>query len=126
MKVCVPTQKDNGINSFAYEHFGSAPYFIIHDTDTKETKSIENTNQHHVHGSCNPMAALGNDSVYAVIVGGIGKRAIEGLNATGIKVYRSLDGTVQENVNALIKGALSELTPQNACGGHSHGISCGH
>ncbi|MDI6782244.1 MAG: hypothetical protein QME49_09105 [bacterium] len=29
------------------------------------------------------MAALGNESIEAVIVGGIGKRAIEGLNAIG-------------------------------------------
>jgi predicted Fe-Mo cluster-binding NifX family protein len=125
MKVCVPTQKDNGINSVAYGHFGSAPYFIIHDTDKGETKSQDNMNQHHAHGSCHPMAALGNESIQAVIVGGIGKRAIEGLNALGIKVYQAVEGTVQKNVNALIKGTLSELTPQNACSGHSHGTSCG-
>ncbi|MDO9566683.1 MAG: NifB/NifX family molybdenum-iron cluster-binding protein [Candidatus Desulfaltia sp.] len=45
MKVCVPTQEDKGINSLAYGHFGSAPYFIIRDTDQGETKSIIN-NKH--------------------------------------------------------------------------------
>ena len=124
MKVCVPTQKDNGINSVAYGHFGSAPYFIIHDTNKGETKSRENKNQHHAHGSCSPMAALDNEAINAVIVGGIGRRAIEGLNAIGIKVYQSVEGTVQENVDALTKGILSELTPQQACGGHSHGMNC--
>jgi predicted Fe-Mo cluster-binding NifX family protein len=126
MIVCVPTQKDKGIDSVAYGHFGSAPYFVIHDTEKGETRSRENMNQHHAHGSCHPMTALGNESVNAVIVGGIGQRAIEGLNLMGIKVYQSIEGTVQENVSALIKGTLSEVTPQNACGGHSHGISCGH
>ncbi|MDO9566684.1 MAG: NifB/NifX family molybdenum-iron cluster-binding protein [Candidatus Desulfaltia sp.] len=67
------------------------------------------------------MTALGEESIEVVIVGGIGKRAIEGLNATGIKVYQSVTGTVHENIHALQNGLLSELTPQNACGGHSHG-----
>jgi predicted Fe-Mo cluster-binding NifX family protein len=126
MKVCVPTQEDKGINSVAYGHFGSAPYYIIHDTDKGETKSIVNINQHHAHGSCHPMTALGNESIEAVIVGGIGKRAIEGLNAMGIKVYQAMAGTVHENIHALQNGSMAELTLQNACGGHSHGMSCGN
>ncbi|MFH1563773.1 MAG: NifB/NifX family molybdenum-iron cluster-binding protein [Nitrospirota bacterium] len=125
MKICVPTQEDKGIDSVAYGHFGSAPYYIIHDTDKGETRSMVNMNQHHAHGSCNPMAALGKESIEVVIVGGIGKRAIEGLNAMGIKVYRSMAGTVHENIHALQNGSMLEFTPQDACGGHGHGMSCG-
>ncbi len=126
MKICVPTQEDQGINSVVYGHFGSASYYIIHDTDKGETRSIANMNQHHAHGSCNPMAALGNESIEAMIVGGIGKRAIEGLNAIGIKVYQSIAGTVHENIQALQNGSIAEITSQNACGGHGHGMGCGH
>ena len=124
MKVCVPTQEDKGIASVAYGHFGSAPYFIIFDTGLVETKSVANNNQHHAHGSCHPLSALGGESVEAVIVGGIGQRAIEGLNTVGIKVYQSMEGTVKDNVDALMKGSLCELTPQNACGHHVHGNGC--
>lgn len=124
MKVCVPTEEDKGMNSVAYGHFGSARFFVIYDTETGETGTIRNSNQHHAHGTCHPMAALGNMSVEAVIVGGIGKRAIEGLNSFGIRVYQSITGTVSENIQALRAGSLSEITPQNACGGRSHGANC--
>lgn len=126
MKVCIPTQEDKGVNSIAYGHFGSAHTFIIYDLEKGEVKSVSNTNQHHEHGACHPMAALDGESVDAVVVGGIGRRAIEGLNAMGIKVYQSIDGNVQSNVDALRNAALVELTPELACGGHSHGVSCGH
>ena len=126
MKVCIPTQEDKGFESIAYGHFGSARYFIIFDTKKSDTKSLANQNQLHAHGTCNPMAALADESVDTVIVGGIGKRAILGLNNSGIKVYQSKDGSVQENIEALKAGELNELTPQNACGINSHGGGCNH
>ncbi len=126
MKVCIPTQEDRGIESVVYGHFGSAQHFIIYDTEKGDIKSLTNQNQHHAHGTCSPMAALDGESVDRIIVGGIGKKAILGLNNAGIKVYQSKEGTVQDNVEALKNGKLNELTPQNACGGHSHGAGCGN
>jgi len=72
------------------------------------------------------MAVLDGESVDIVIVGGIGRGAILGLNNSGIKVYQSKDGSVQDNIEALEAGKLNELTSQNACGGHGHGGGCGH
>ena len=34
MKICFPVQNDNGIESTVYNHFGSAPVFVVFDTDT--------------------------------------------------------------------------------------------
>ncbi len=124
MNVCVPSADDKGMDSMAYGHFGSAPYFIMVDLQSGAAKSVANANQHHAHGACNPLAALGDSSVSAVLVGGIGRRAVEGLNSLGIKVFRSVEGTVRDNIAAMQKGALVELTVHNACGGHGNG--CGH
>ena len=124
MKVCVPTQEDKGIHSIPYGHFGSAPYFIIHDTETGTTRTVANEHQHHAHGTCHPLTAIGREAVEAVLIRGIGQRAIQGLHATGIKVYQSVEGTVQSNVDALKEGQLAELTTQNACGHHRVGGGC--
>ena len=35
MKVCFPVQKDEGVESQVYNHFGSAPVFIMVDTEEK-------------------------------------------------------------------------------------------
>ncbi len=120
MKVCAPVQEYIGLNSLPYGHFGSAPCFIVHDTDKGSTKSIQNTNDHHVHGSCHPLGLLESESIDAMIVSGIGKRAIQKLNAMGIRVYQSGPGTVGESVEALMRGALSEFAPAEACHGHGH------
>lgn len=121
MKVCLPTQENNGVNSIVHDHFGSAQYFVVCDTETGEAKALDNRNQHHAHGTCSPLAALGSQPVDAVVVGGIGRRAIIGLNSSNIKVFRSKKGTIQDNIDALNSGELDEITPQNACGGHDNG-----
>lgn len=118
MKICIPTENDKGIESIVHGHFGSAPYFIIYDTNAEETETIHNRDQHHAHGACHPMQALDGRSVDAIIVGGIGRRAVQGLNATGIKVFKSVEGTVKSNIDAILKNTLSELTVENACTQH--------
>jgi len=126
MIVCIPTQENQGLESSAFAHFGSAPAFIIHDTETGVTRFRENNNQDHAHGSCNPGRTLMGESVDAVITGGMGARAVEMLNAMGIRVYMAAAGTVQSNVEALKKQELVELTMSNACGNHGMHGGCGH
>jgi predicted Fe-Mo cluster-binding NifX family protein len=86
MRVCLPTQQDRGLESLPDSHFGSAPYFLVYDTETKEMKTIDNRDEHHAHGACNPLKALAGDTVDAIVVGGVGSRAIAGLNGLGIRV----------------------------------------
>ena len=76
MKICSPVHNDNGIDSAVYNHFGSAPVFVVYDTDTSSIESINNQDQHHTHGACNPMKALDNQKVDAIVVGGIGAGAL--------------------------------------------------
>ena len=78
MKICFPVQNDNGIESTVYNHFGSAPAFVVIDTDTNNVTSINNRDQHHSHGACNPMKALDNQEIDAIVVGGIGAGALTG------------------------------------------------
>ena len=49
MKICIPTVTDEGLDSVPYTHLGSASYFVLHDTETGETKVIRNRNEHHEH-----------------------------------------------------------------------------
>ena len=70
MKVCFPVQDNQGIESAVYNHFGSAPAFIVVNTTTKEVSAINNRDLQHTHGACNPMKALSGESVNAIVVGG--------------------------------------------------------
>jgi predicted Fe-Mo cluster-binding NifX family protein len=124
MRVGFPVQDNQGIESTVYNHFGSAPAFIVVNTATKEVSTINNGDLHHTHGACNPMKALSGENVNAIVVGGIGAGALSGLNRLGITVYRAQGQTIKENIVLFEKSQLPILTPQQCCGGHTEG--CAH
>jgi predicted Fe-Mo cluster-binding NifX family protein len=124
MKVGFAVQKDEGMGSKVYDHFGSAPAFIIVDTEGKEVLTVDNRDLHHVHGACNPIMALDGKSVDAMVVGGIGSGALVKLNELGIKVYGVGAPTVKENLALLVDKKLQELSVYNSCRAHQGG--CGH
>ena len=64
MRICIPTKTDNGTKAQVSEHFGSAPYFTIYDSDTKTIETLDNSNQHHEHGTCNPISILMEKKVH--------------------------------------------------------------
>jgi ArsR family transcriptional regulator len=124
MKVGFAVQANEGIESKVFNHFGSAPVFIIVDAASSDITTVNNQDLHHVHGACNPIKALDGQSVDAMVVGGIGAGALSKLNAIGIKVYGSSAVTVKENLALLNANKLQELFVMHACRGHEGG--CGH
>jgi predicted Fe-Mo cluster-binding NifX family protein len=126
MKICFPVSKLNGLESEVYGHFGSAPVFVIVDTEDDKITSINNNDQHHAHGACNPLKALNNQKVEAIVVGGIGAGALSRLNQLGIKVFQAQAQTVRENIQMLKNQNLPEVTLQHTCAGHGHSGGCGH
>jgi len=124
MKICIPIQEDRGLASIPWAHFGSAGAYLVCDPGTMSLTTVVNREADHVHGMCNPVAAIEGTGAGAVIVGGIGPRAVIGLNAAGILVYRAVAGTVADNLDAFRRGALEEISSEGACSdGHGHG--CG-
>ena len=125
MKVGFAVQQDNGLESTVYDHFGSAPAFIIVDTELKQVSSVNNSNTQREHGACNPIMTLGGNTVDALVVGGIGPGAIMRLNAMGVKVYRRGASTVNENLSLLGESKLYELSMDDSCQEHGGG-QCSH
>ena len=127
MKIAFPTQEKNAEGSLVHNHFGSAPYFIIVDTDTDEFQTIDNQNLNHTHGDCQPLVALGGTQVDAVVVGGIGGGALRKLFNAGIKAFRAVDGTVLDNLALVRDDRLDGFSPEHTCQGHHNGIGeCAH
>jgi len=118
MKICLPTTGKNGLSETVHSHFGSASYFTIYDTETKGVQVIENDNQHHAHGACQPLGMISGLEIEAVLTSGMGRRAVQLLNEDGIKVYLLAGNTVREAVDKFVANELPELTFDNACGGH--------
>jgi len=118
MRICIPTETNKGKEAEVYGHFGSAPYFTIYDTEKDSVEIIDNANQHHSHGMCQPMNALVGKKIDAVVCGGMGARAVQKLNEGGIKTYRAIPETVSNIAEQFKKGGLDEITVDNACAQH--------
>jgi len=126
MKVCFPVEKADGMESRVYGHFGSAPVFIVVETDNNAVTTISNKNQHHEHGDCNPLKGLNNEKVDAIVVSGIGMGALSKLNQLGIKVFQAKASTIRENMKMMKSEELPAFTPRECCSGHSHIGGCSH
>lgn len=125
MKIAFPTEIDNGSDSIVFNHFGSANFFIIVDSETGEIEVILNQDLNHQHGKCQPLKALGGMNVDTVVVGGIGGTAMTKLKKGGVKIYKAIEGTISENLAQFKAGDLVEFMPFDVCGGHSGGV-CSH
>ncbi len=126
MKLCFPIQHDRALDSEVFGHFGSAPVFMIVDTNTSTVETIGNADQHHAQGTCSPFRALGGRDIDCVIVGGIGGGALNKLSQAGISVFRASAPTVRENLDLFSAGQLPAYGLGHVCSGHSGGSTCSH
>ncbi len=124
MKLCFPVKEVADLESEVYGHFGSAPAFVVVDSETKTIAAVNNADLHHAHGMCNPIGALAGHKVDAVIVGGIGGGALMKLNQQGISVYQAVGKTIRENIELIASKRLPEFHPGHVCAGH--GGECSH
>ena len=118
MRICVPIEIETGNDAQVHAHFGSAPVFAIYDTDNDSLEYVKNIDHHHIHGRCQPLAALKGRRIDAVICTGMGARAVQRLNDGGIKTFRARGKTVHEVLKRYQEGALEAITVITACMEH--------
>jgi predicted Fe-Mo cluster-binding NifX family protein len=115
VKVCIPIENGEDLSATICEHFGAAPAYLLHDTESGESKLVGGTEGEHEHGGCRPLDSLEVDTLDAMIVGGIGPRAVARLGQAGVRVYRAEGRTAKDNIDALLRGELPELTSDETC-----------
>jgi predicted Fe-Mo cluster-binding NifX family protein len=126
MKIAIPVEDPRGLESPVYGHFGSAPCFLVYDSDSGAASVVDNGQQAHEHGQCNPIAVLAGQRVDALLSGGIGARALELLNAAHVRVYQSHPAiTAAQALKSFQENGLQEITT-SACGSHGPGQGHGH
>jgi predicted Fe-Mo cluster-binding NifX family protein len=118
VKICIPVESGQGLAASMNDHFGSAPYFLIYDTETETFEVISNLDGHHVHGGCHPLITLKKWDIDAVISKGMGARAVQKLNQAGIRAYRAVVETVEEAIQRHTEGVLEEMTIADCCVDH--------
>ena len=113
MKIAV-TSTGKTLDSQVDLRFGRTAYFIIVDTETMDFTVIENENIAAAGGAGISSAKTVIDTgAQAVLTGNCGPNAERTLNAAGVKLYTSVNGTVSEAVELFKAGKLTETTEPN-------------
>jgi len=117
MEIAI-TATGKDISSNVDPRFGRAKYFIVVETDTNESAAHDNAqNLNAAQGAGiqagETVARLG---ARAVVTGNVGPKAFRILNAAGIKVYLSKQGTVADAIRTFKAGELKETTVANVEG----------
>ncbi len=109
MKIAVPLEKNNGLNSNISKHFGRSNYFAVVEIENGNFKNFEiYENPFQEHGPGQLPNFLRDLGVGTIIVYGIGERAIEFFQDYGIEVISGIDGNLKEIIESFIKGELKE------------------
>lgn len=117
MKLCIPTVSFEGVK--VSKHFGNAPYFLIYDTENETSEIISNSNKIHEHNMCNPIGAIANKNVDAVVCFGIGEGAIRNLKRSGIDVFKTDKNLISEVLQDSKNNKFSHFEEGHICGEHN-------
>ena len=127
MKIAVPIEEVNGLESRICEHFGRAPYFAIVTVEGEEAKIDVYENpalQDHRPGLLPEM--LRSLGVEKLIARGVGRRAEILFNELGIEVIKGVSGTLGEALERFLEGTLTgnpDYEPEDKhgeCEHHDH------
>ena len=119
-KIAIPSNGEGGLDGTRAGHFGHCDVFTLIDVENGEIKEVSILqNQEHAQGGCMvPVNLLSDNSVSALIVGGIGMRPLMGFKQVGINVYHDDQrAEIEPVVKDLIAGKLQEISNDQVCGG---------
>lgn len=110
MRIAIPVD-EKSIKTSVCQSFGRAPYFLIYDTDSKESKFIDNSAAASQGGAGIKAAQNVVDTeVSALLTPRCGENAAEVINAANIKIYRTTDASVLQ-YHSLYNSMFSPLLP---------------
>ncbi|MBN1255723.1 MAG: NifB/NifX family molybdenum-iron cluster-binding protein [Deltaproteobacteria bacterium] len=109
MKIAIAS-KGKTISSRVDDRFGRCPYFLIVDTTSMTTETIENPGQTEKNAAgIRACQMLIDEGVNAVVVKNIGHNALVTLTGAGMDVYTVASGTVSAVVEKVKRGELTAV-----------------
>lgn len=109
MKIVIPVE-DKSTDTRISKVFGRAPYFLIYDKENKKEEFIENT-------ACNSSGGAGIKAAQIVVdnKGDVlltpqcGENAANVIKAAKIKIYKTENSSIEENLDKFNSGILLSL-----------------
>jgi predicted Fe-Mo cluster-binding NifX family protein len=106
MKILLATES-NTLESKIAKRFGEAPYYLIYDSLTKETKATVNKGHDDNHSG---LIDLVNEGVLHFIIGNTGPNAFNVLNERNAKIYLARGVVAKDALEGFFNNTLEILT----------------
>ena len=120
MKIAIPVD-DKSMETSVCQSFGRTPYFLIYDTESKDSVYLDNSAAASQGGAGIKAAqTIVDNNVSALLTPRCGENAAEVIKAADIKIYKTVNDSIMDNIDALNNGKLSLLVDIHA-GFHNHG-----
>ncbi|HHT06631.1 MAG TPA: dinitrogenase iron-molybdenum cofactor biosynthesis protein [Hydrogenispora sp.] len=120
MKIAVPVE-EKSLAANVCPSFGRTPYFLIYDTETKESSFLENGAAASTGGAGIKAAqTIVDQNVSVLLTPRCGENAAAVLKAAEIELYKTTSPSVKDNIKAFIAGKLLLLDEIHA-GFHGRG-----
>jgi len=120
MKIAIPVD-DKSIETSVCQSFGRTPYFLIYDTESKDSVFLDNSAAASQGGAGIKAAQIIVDNkVSALLTPRCGENAAVVIKAANIKIFKTINDSIKENIDALKEGKLTLLEDIHA-GFHNHG-----
>lgn len=120
MKIALPVD-ENSVGTSVCISFGRTPYFMIFDTETKESIFLDNSAASSQGGAGIKAAqSIVDSQANILLTPRCGENAAEVLKAASIKMYKTSDGPAMDNIAAFLSDKLSLLDDIHP-GLHHHG-----
>lgn len=118
MKICLPVDQLNGLESEIAPNFRAAPSLLVIDSVSRECLGINASS-----GACKATPT----QIDAIIcAGGIGRGMFNGLRGHGIRVFNTAATTVAEALAEFTGDHLEEVHEVACCGGGHHDHAQAH
>jgi predicted Fe-Mo cluster-binding NifX family protein len=109
MKIAIPVD-EKSMETNVCMSFGRTPYFLIYNTETKANIFLDNSAAASQGGAGIKAAQTVVDhQVRALLTPRCGENAAEVIKAADIKIYKTINDSVQDNIDAFNEGRLSLL-----------------
>ena len=119
MKIAIPSD-DKNIGATVCQSFGRAPYFVLYDTNSKESSFIDNSAAASQGGAGVKAAqAIVDCKAEVLLTPRCGQNAAVVINAANIKIYKTEDGSVKKSIDSFLEGYLP-LLGETHPGFHNH------
>ena len=120
MKIAIPVD-EKSLESNVCVSFGRAPYFLIYDTETKESIFLDNGAAVSTGGAgIRAAQMIADNKVNILLTPRLGENAADVLKSAEIEIYKTATASAKDNIDAFIAGKLLLLNEIHS-GFHGHG-----